>query len=96
MNDNYLMTEGFTYNTQQDELSMLPLKMCRLVTSSIQFELVKRVASMTFFNNIHTATKCISIFEYSIGADDINYVALVVCSIMYAYSKIFFEININD
>ena len=58
---------------------------------------MKQIAPKAFFDNIHTAMKCVSLFEYAIGSDiDEKYKTLVVCSIMFAYTKLFFDININD
>jgi hypothetical protein len=92
----YLLREGYVYSTQQEELSMLPLRLCRLVTTNIQFEILKRIAPITFFNNIHTSANCISVFEYVIGSDNNKYLVLVICAIMYAYTKMFYDVNIND
>lgn len=76
---------------------MVSLRLFRLITSNIYYEIIKNLAFKRpqIIHNLHINSKTISLFDYKIGGDDDKFDTLVISAVLFCFQNIIMDINKN-
>jgi hypothetical protein len=82
-----VISEGLTFTDKIKEMSMISLRLFRLITSNIYYEIIKNLAFKRpqIIHNLHINSKTLSLFDYKIGADDEKFDTLVVSAVLFCF-----------